>query len=161
MTCEVMDPARLVRFDDDMTSALRTDVTESMTGTLERVERMLRLVLRINAASSAFSGMVLALAPASIDEWLGTGHPQWIRLVGVLLVPFALGVAWLSTLERDRLRRHVPAVIAGDVAWVVASLVTVLVGWYDTEGAFLVGAMALAVDVFAGLQWWTWRRLGN
>ena len=108
MTCEVMEPARLVRFDDDMTSALRTDVTESMTGTSERAERMLRLVLRINATSSVLSGMVLAVAPASIDEWLGTGHPQWIRLGGVRLVPFAVSLGTLPrpSQSRNKLRNR-------------------------------------------------------
>ena len=52
-----------------------------------------------------------------------------------------------------------PQVALGDIGWVVGSVVTVLVGWYSGGGNVVVLAMAVAVAVFAALQWWPWRRL--
>ena len=57
------------------------------------------------------------------------------------------------------LRRITPQIVAGDVGWVVASVVTVLLGWYSGSGVVAVLAMAAVVDVFALLQWTAWRRL--
>lgn len=87
-----------------------------------------------------------------MDELLGTGQPQWLRLVGFALLPFAAVVIWLSTTDASRLQQITPLIIAGDVGWVVASIATVLLGWYSGSGVILVLAMALLVDVFAVLQ---------
>lgn len=103
--------------------------------------------------------MVLAIAPNALDDLLGTGYPGWVRVVGLALLPFALSVAWLSTVEQQRLRLFTPAVVAGDLGWVAASIATIVFGWYSAGGAVAVGVMALVVDVYAGLQWWAWRSL--
>lgn len=115
-------------------------------------ERRLRIVLRANATSCTISGLALAVAPATIDELLGTGHPGWIRLVGLALLPFAALVFWLSTTDNEMLQRITPVIIAGDIGWVVASIGTALLGWYSGSGVAAVLAMALLVDIFALLQ---------
>ena len=119
----------------------------------------LRRVLRVNAANSFVAGLLLAAAPTRIDELLDTGHPGWIRVVGIALLPFAALCAWLSSTSIDELRRTTPLIVAGDFAWVVASVATVLLGWYSTGGAVAVLVMAAVVDVFALLQWSAWRKL--
>lgn len=115
-------------------------------------ERRLRLVLRANATSCTISGLAMAVAPGTVDELLGTGHSGWVRLVGLALLPFAALVVWLSTTENEMLQRITPAIIIGDVGWVAASVVTVLLGWYSGSGMIVVLAMALLVDIFALLQ---------
>lgn len=122
-------------------------------------EHRLRTVLRVNVASSAISGLVMAVAPGTIDGLLDTGHPGVIRLVGLALLPFAAAVFWLASADLHLLRRFTPAIVAGDVAWVVASIVTVFVGWYSGGGVAAVLAMALMIDVFALLQFNAWRHL--
>ena len=122
-------------------------------------EAPLRLVLRINAASSIVVGALMAAAPETVDDVLGTGRPGWIRLVGLGLVVFAVFVGWLSTTSPKMMEKLVPQVALGDIGWVVGSVVTVLVGWYSGGGNVVVLAMAVAVAVFAALQWWPWRRL--
>ncbi len=117
------------------------------------------MVLRANATTSVIPGLAMALAPGTVDELLGTGHPGWIRIVGLALLPFAALVAWLSSADRTRLHRYTPEIVVADVTWVVASIATCLLGWYSTEGIVAVGAMAVGVDVFAGLQFVLWRRL--
>lgn len=121
----------------------------------------LRTVLRLNALNSLVFGTLLAAIPQRVDETLDTGHPGWIRIVGIALLPFAALCAWLSTASIDMLRRATPAVVAGDVGWVVASVVTALLGWYSAGGVGAVLAMAAVVALFAVLQWITWRQLSE
>ena len=139
-----------------MTHALRTDAVAPRA---EIAERRLRQVFRANVLTSAVSGIVMAIAPGTVDELLGTGHSGWVRLVGLALLPFAAFVAWLSTADLRQLQLHTPGIVAGDVAWVVASVATIAFGWYSSGGNVAVGAMALAVDVFAGLQLMFWNRI--
>jgi len=105
------------------------------------------------------SGLVMTMTPGAVDELLGTGHPGWVRLVGIGLLGFAAFVAWLSTASIRQLKQQTLAIVVGDVSWVVASAVTVVLGWYSSTGALAVGAMALVVDVLAGLQLVFWHRL--
>jgi len=129
------------------------------TRTPTRCANRLRRVLRANAVNSFAAGLLLAVAPTRIDQLLDTGHPGWIRVVGVALLPFAALCAWLSSAPIDTLRRLTPLIVAGDVAWVVASVATVLLGWYSGGGVVVVLAMAAVVDLFALLQWSAWRKL--
>jgi hypothetical protein len=122
-------------------------------------ERKLRVVLRLNATNSFVFGALLAAFPAQVDDLLDTGHPGWIRLVGLGLLPFGALCTWLSTASPPTLRRITPQIVVGDVAWVAASVATVLLGWYSGGGIFAVLAMAAIIDAFALLQWTAWRRL--
>ena len=124
-------------------------------------ERLLRLVLRLNAANSAVCGLLLIVFADSFAETLGTGYPGWVRLVGVALLAFAGLLLWIAAGDRDRLRSQTPAVIAGDAGWVVASIVTLLLGWFSGVGIALVIGMALVVDTFALLQWRAWRAVAR
>ena len=119
----------------------------------------LRRALRVNATTSLTSGFVMALAADWVDDLLGTGHPGWVRLVGLGVALFGIDVLLLSRSSQDQLRRWAPAIVVADTIWVVASVVTILLGWYSTGGAVAVAAMAIAVDTFAVLQWREWRRL--
>ncbi len=119
----------------------------------------LRRVLRLNAANCVVSGTALTVAAGPIDNLLDTGHPGWVRLVGIGLLPFAAICWWAAAGPLQRLRSVTPLIIAGDVTWVVASVVTVLLGWYSGGGIVAVLAMAVVVDVFAVLQFVGWRKL--
>jgi hypothetical protein len=122
-------------------------------------EPKLRRVLRLNAASCLVSGTALAVAAGPIDDLLDTGHPGWVRLVGLGLLPFAALCWWVAAGPLQRLRGVTPWIIAGDVTWVTASVATVLLGWYSGGGIVAVLTMAVAVDVFAVLQFMGWRKL--
>ncbi len=144
-----------------MTSFTTTPATSSndSRGDASDRSRMLRMALRVNAGNSALCGIALLAGATTFADWLGTGHPGWIRLVGLGLLPFAAWVAWISIGDAARLRRETPAVIGGDIAWVVASVVTLVLGWYDGAGIALVIAMAVVVEAFATAQFIGWRRL--
>jgi len=122
-------------------------------------EVRLRRVLLLNGLNSLVFGVVLAAAPEAVDRILDTGHPGWVRLVGLGLLPFAGAWAWLSKQPLGTLRKYTPVTVAGDMGWVVASVVTVLLGWYSTSGLIVVLAVAALVDLFAVLQWTAWRNL--
>jgi len=142
-------------------------LTESLTGEsgairpASNTESKLRFVLRTNATTSALGGLAMAVGPGAVDQLLGTGQPGWVRIVGLALLPFAALVAWLSTTDRRRLALHTPGIVVGDVVWVVASVVTVLLGWYPSSGVIIVLAMAAGVDTFAVLQFVLLRRLSR
>ena len=156
MTSQVMETMTTDRHDAHMTSQM-------LTNTSDRTDRSavhrLRWVLRANAVSSAISGVVLAAAPDALADVLEVSRPGWVRVVGLALLPFAAFVAWLSTASVDPLRLHTPGIVVGDLGWVAASIVTLLLGWYSGAGIALVIAMAVLVDTFAFLQWRAWRRL--
>jgi hypothetical protein len=119
----------------------------------------LRTVLRLNAMNSLVSGTAIAVFAGPIDDLLDTGHPGWIRLVGLGLLPFAAFCWWLAAGDSERLVKETPLVIGGDIGWVVGSIVTVLLGWYSGGGIVAVLAMAAVVGVFALLQFRAWRML--
>ncbi len=123
------------------------------------VTARLRAVLAANATMSVSTGMAMAVVPDVVDELLATGHPGWVRLVGIGLVLFGLDVALLSRSSVARLRRFTPWIVAADVAWVAASALVLLLGWFAGGGVVAVIAVAIAVDGFATLQFLTWRRL--
>jgi hypothetical protein len=141
-------------FTNPMTDDVRAAPIRSLTPV-----RRLRRVLRTDSVVSFTSGLLLALAPTRVDDLLATGHPGWIRLVGIGFLLFAADVFLLSRADDERLRRWTPAVIAANTAYVVASVVTVLLGWYSAAGAVAVLAAAVMVDTLAVLQWRGWRQL--
>ncbi|MGI9644947.1 MAG: hypothetical protein ACR2O6_06525 [Ilumatobacteraceae bacterium] len=124
-----------------------------------RAERRLRRVLAANATTSIVAGAAMAIAAGSIDDLLGTGHAGWVRIVGIAVVLFGVDVAWLARRPRQDLVRFTPVVIAADAVWVVLSVATLLLGWFDGAGIAAVIAMAVAVDTYALLQFGAWRTL--
>lgn len=145
-----------------MTDALHrsTQLAHDLAGDT-RCEPTLRTVLRANALNSAVFGVVMTTAPSVVDNVLGTGQPGWIRVVGLALFPFAGFCVWLSLQQRRALQVLTPGVVLSDAGWVAASVVTVLMGWYSASGIVAVAAMALAVDLFAVLQFRAWRAIRN
>jgi hypothetical protein len=118
----------------------------------------LRNTLRLNALTSASSGLVAAIAGGPVDRLLGTDSPGLVRLIGIGLVGFALGVLAIAGARLSRVLRWSAAVIAADVVWVIASVATIAAGWYSTSGTIAVAAVATMVATFAIRQITTRRR---
>jgi len=124
-------------------------------------ESALRLVLRLNAGSSALIGVAMAAAPQKLAalcltgpvHLLGLDGAGWIRLVGLALLPFAALVLWVA--DRPAARPAlVRAICLMDWAWVLGSALLLAFGWsaFTWTGAVLVDLMAVAVAGFAVLQ---------
>ena len=96
------------------------DPAESILPT-PSAESRLRIVLRANAANSAVFGVLLATMPDAIDRLLETGHPAWLRVVGLALLAFGAGCAWLSitslaTMPSVSVKRILPP---EKLAWII------------------------------------------
>ena len=50
---------------------------------------LLRLSLRANAGFSLSTGLLLALAPATVGDWLGVDINNWLRVLGIALIGHA------------------------------------------------------------------------
>jgi hypothetical protein len=151
MTPDVIAPSP-TQADDDGMNTTHT-ITEAPTRTPSRVdERRLRWVLGANAATSALAGSVAVVAPSWLDDVLGTGHPGWVSAVGLGLLVIAIDVLLVARSDRARLIAGTRLVVAADVAWVAATIITIALGWYSSGGAVVMGIAAIGVADFAIAQ---------
>ncbi len=106
-----------------------------------------------NAAFSTISGFTMALAAIPLTHHMGIQNSGEFRIVGINLLVFATFVFWLA--HRTPIPRPLAwAVVAGDIAWVLASFAGLL--WLNhnltTLGLFLVIDVAIVVAALAALQ---------
>ncbi|MGI9599438.1 MAG: hypothetical protein ACR2QK_24960 [Acidimicrobiales bacterium] len=136
----------------------RTDIE---TGGTADPGATLRRFLRANGGFSLITGAVAALDAGPIGDFIGVDQTWLIRAIGVGLIGFA---AMLFVLARqpDRLiKRVAPLISEADLAWVLATVVIIAFGLLSTEGAVLMGAVAVPVLVFAIGQWRSARRIAD
>lgn len=110
----------------------------------------LAFVLHANALSSMLTGLGLVVFAHPLAPIVGLG-PTFLRVTGLLLVPFAIAVFALARQERPS-RPLVALVSMLDFAWVVASLAVVFAMPLTTLGTVLVLAVALVVELYGALQ---------
>jgi hypothetical protein len=112
----------------------------------------LRRAIMANALFSGLSGLLIVAFEPAVLSWLGLGSVS-ISAVGVMLIGFALYLAWMANSRRVPVAT-IRAVIFSDWAWVAASIV--LVGLkaaiFSGFGIFLILDIAVVVMVFALLQ---------
>jgi hypothetical protein len=118
----------------------------------------LRRALWIDVLFTGAAGVAMGAGHALLAPVLGL--PKDL-LIGAALVCLAWAAA-LGTLARRPAIPRLPVwgVVLGNGAWVAASIALLAFGWVQPSGlgtAFLV-AQAVAVAVFAELQWWAMRR---
>ena len=113
----------------------------------------LRSLLRADAALCAVTGLVAAAAAAPVADLLGPDvSTTVVRVVGVALVLYALDLA-LTSRASDRWQRPAALVAgAGNVAWVVATVLLVAVGAFSTAGAVVALVVAAVVGELGVLQ---------
>ena len=109
----------------------------------------LRMVLRINGATSGLGGAIAAIAPVRLDDVLGTGEQGWVRLIGVGLVAFAALTFATARSHDAQLVRVVPAISLGDAAWVIGTILAIALGWFSSAGATVMGLVGVMVGTFA------------
>ena len=114
----------------------------------------LRNVLVLDAVASGGMGALLLLAAGPLAPVLGL-PAGLLRGAAVVLVPFAALLLWLAP-RAAKLPAVVRTIVAGNVAWVIASLALPLVGGdavkLTTLGELFVLLQAVAVAVFAYLE---------
>lgn len=110
--------------------------------------------LCLNALFSGASALLLFAAAGWVAAELGLGNTMPVYATAVVLVLFAL---MLANVVRSGVIRlwEIAAIIAADIAWVVASIVLVAI-FYESltiTGLILVDAVALAVLFLAVQQY--------
>lgn len=114
---------------------------------------LLLRALMLNAAFSAFSAVMMFVAGGWVAEQLGVDTAIPVYAVAVFLVLFAIQ---LANIVRTRNVRtwEIAAIIGGDIAWVIASVVLVALYYQSitAAGLMLIDIVALAVLAFAVLQ---------
>ena len=113
--------------------------------------RYLRRALRANAAFSATSGTLFALAGAPLATFLGVAPPLLVTSIGMNLWGFAAMLLWLAS------RSPIPAGLAriavgADLAWVVGTAILVFADVLTVGGTLATLAVANVVLIFAVLQ---------
>ena len=116
----------------------------------------LRSVLIADAAISGTAGLFLALAAAPLHQFLGISEAL-MRYAGVSLIPFAAVLVYLAA-RREVSQHSIAAIIALNIAWVVASVGSLFVIEPKPLGYGFVVIQALAVVAFAEMQYVGLRR---
>ena len=113
---------------------------------------LLLRALRMNAYFSGISSLVLLSAASWVAAQLGLGDSLPVYAVAVLLALFALQLARIVR-SRHTPTPEVIAIIAGDIAWVAASIVLVALFYRSmtATGIVLVVLVALTV-LFLAIQ---------
>lgn len=116
----------------------------------------LRRVLIADGAISGATAPLLLLGAPLLERMLGVPE-SLLRYAGVSLIPFAVYVVYLS--RREYLSRgSVWGVIALNLAWAVGSVLLVFSVEASRAGAVFILAQAIAVAVFAEMQYVGLRR---
>lgn len=108
----------------------------------------LRNVLRFDALTCAALGVALVAGRETLSAWLGLS-PGLLLAAGVILFPSALAMV-IAAATGSRALAWI--VVAGNLAWIVASFVVVALAPLTTLGSVVVIAQAMAVAVLAWLE---------
>ncbi len=114
--------------------------------------QLLRRALRGNAIFSTVTGLTLLVGGGALDPVLGV--PGWVlRLVGFVLLPFAVGL-WVNASKEEVHRGEAWVAVALDLGWVAGSAALVTLGLWPltTVGTWTVIGVADIVLVCALAQ---------
>src|SRR5918992_4867608 len=112
----------------------------------------LRRVLRLDAVASGAMGLLLLLGAGLLAQPLGLPS-ELLRWAGVILVPFAAGLAWLAT-RAGISGESVRPIIGLNVMWAVGTPLLLVSNWVSPTllGELFVLIQAVAVAGFAYLE---------
>jgi hypothetical protein len=123
-----------------------------------RLTPFLRRVLLLDALATAATGLLMTFFAGTLTGLLEIPNTL-LFYAGLILLPYALLVAWLAS--RETLPRwSVWAVIVTNVLWAIDSALLAMSGWVEPNAlgyAFII-MQALVVVAFAELQYVGLRR---
>ena len=119
---------------------------------------LLKKALKLDLAISGAATLLLLLGADFLAPYLGMST-EFLRAVGMILVPFVAFVGW-AAYRNDGKAWPVWMIIVCNEFWVIASIAVLLGGWLAPTGlgvAFIL-VQAVAVAGFAMLQFMGIRR---
>lgn len=121
----------------------------------EGKDKLLRQALRANAIFSGVSGVVFIFGYTLIASAFGLAYPQVLLIIGIALILFSWSLFRLVS-QREISKPVVWSIIGGDIGWVVASAVIILMfpQLLNATGRFWVIGIAILVFTFAEFQTW-------
>jgi len=124
-------------------------------------DRFLRVALRVDSIASGLTALSF-LGTQKMSKDLFGFPPEFTIPTGVFLLIFATGV-WLAASPRTLNTKAAQAIIALNVVWVVATIVTLATGALPltTLGVAYAIAQAIAVAAVAELEYMGLRRIGR
>ena len=119
----------------------------------------LRHLLNANAMFSATSGLFFLLAARPLAEFLGT-TPLIMYILAIVMFGYAALIAF-NTYRPMISREFTLFTVIGDSAWVLASILLLILPWFTftSEAKWAIGITAICVDIFATLQFLEWRKM--
>lgn len=116
-------------------------------------------ILNANAMFSATSGLFFVLAARPLADFLGTTPPV-LYILAVVMFGYAALIAF-NTYRPEISREFTLFTVMGDTAWVILSLLLLIVPWFGFTPAakWAIGVTAICVDIFATLQFLEWRKM--
>jgi hypothetical protein len=111
-------------------------------------------MLQANGLFCTISGLVCLIGAGPLAAFLGIPAPLILILTGIILIPYGLALFQLVTREDSLVRQLALVAIILDIAWVLGSIVLLLIDWvpFTTAGQWAVAIVALIVADFAGTQ---------
>jgi len=115
--------------------------------------RFLRMVLLADAATCLASALLMIFGSTVLGNLLEM-PPKLFSYAGISLLPFTAGLAYMMSRER-LLPSVVWTVIVLNLLWTADSFLILATGWVTPNelGYVFVGGQALAVAMFAGLEY--------
>jgi hypothetical protein len=119
----------------------------------------LRHILNANAMFSATSGLFFLLAAKPLAEFLDT-TPLVMYILTIVMFGYALLIAF-NTYRPAISREFTLFTVIGDTAWVLGSILLLILPWFNltSDAKWAIGITAVCVDVFATLQFFEWRKM--
>tara|TARA_R110000782_G_scaffold60844_3_gene125614 strand:- start:984 stop:1394 length:411 start_codon:yes stop_codon:yes gene_type:complete len=113
----------------------------------------LRNVLLTDAAACVFMSVPMIFATRWLEKILNIPSAL-LFFAGICLLPVAIIMVFVAT-RKSVSRNGVALVVAGNIAWVVASLSLIVTDWIAPNfiGVAFIGCQAAAVTVFALLEY--------
>jgi hypothetical protein len=119
-----------------------------------------RTVILIDAAATTATALLMVAARGVLYPYFGLTSPLLLDVTAIAFIAYA---AIITLVARRPLisRSALIAIAAANIAYVVASLVMLVMFWghLSTVGRALIFAVALAVEAFALLQFAAARRI--
>ena len=111
-------------------------------------------ILQLNASATAVSAVGMLATRGVLPSLFGLSSPILLDVIAVAFLAYA-GALFVAAARRPVSPRTMMVFTAADAAWVVVSAIALVLYWAQLTpiARFLVIAVALAVELFASLQY--------